>query len=177
MPIWRVTINKMMVAAGRNWTNVYFVDVADGAAAQTAANSFVTAERSFHLVEVLFTSARVDDNTPDTDIYDTFAINAFGQRTHGSQIMPLWNTLRVDFNTAGSGRPSRKYYRGCLSEGDVDFLQLGAASVTEFQTGADAIAAVTSYVDVDGQDIINGEVYPFPQMRQLKRGSKKKITP
>jgi hypothetical protein len=83
----------------------------------------------------------------------------------------------VDFDVSGGGRPSRKYLRGALLEGDVNFMTLTSAITTPANTFADAIVAIGTIVDPQGNGFLDGVVWPAPQMRQLRRGSKKKITP
>lgn len=177
MAIWRITIGKSLVSAGRNWVNRYLAEVADGSAAQTVANAIVAAERQFHHESVLFTNARVDDNIPNTDIYDTFAINQFGTLSSTAELMPLFVVLRVAFNTEGSGRPSMKYYRGCLLENNVNGMTVASAEITAVQGILNPLITAQPLVDVDGQAWVNAEPSPVTGMRQLRRGSKKKITP
>lgn len=175
LPSSRVTIEKMY--QGEYWTNVYFLSsgIAD---ALTSANALVAAERAITLSGVLFTKLRVDDNTEDTDIFYTAPINLFGQNTTaGAQYLSLFNVLRVDF-AAGAGRPSRKYLRGTLWEAAVNFNTIDPLIVTDWQTNyANVVAGLADYVDVDGDPITSGLVYPFVGMRQLRRASKKKTTP
>jgi hypothetical protein len=175
IPATRLTIEKMY--QNEYWTNVYYLSTELGSSA-SAANAIVAAERYATLTPVLFTKYRLDDNTEDTDVYGTVPLNLFGLNTLGSgQMLALFNVLRVDF-AAGVGRPSRKYYRGMLQEAVVNFNAIDSAVVADFQTNvAGVIAAVSAYVDVDGDDITNGTVYPFVGMRQLRRGSKKTVTP
>lgn len=177
MAIWRITIEKFLNAAQEYWTNVYHCDVAGGTEALAVANQLVTLERHFHLSNVVFTKARVDDNTANTDVYDTFSINLAGQYTPSGDLFPLFNVVRVDFNTAGSGSPSRKYYRGVLSEGVAGFSGIAAQTITDVKANTDDMCAISGLCDVDGQDWIDSEVWPFVAMRQLRRGSKKKNTP
>lgn len=175
LPGCRLTIEKMY--QGEYWTNVYYLAGDIGASGSDAAD-IIAAEQAIHMNTVLFTKARLDDNTEDTDVFATITINEFGARDpSGVQMLPLFNVLRVDFS-AGGGRPSRKYLRGCLVETFVNFNTIESAQVTFFDTNyADVVSAVASYVDVDGDPISAGTVYPFVGMRQLRRGSKKKTTP
>lgn len=175
MPV-RLTVEKEF--NGEFWTNVYWINEATVAGAMPAAAEIVGAERAIHWNQVLFTRYRVDDAVKNTDNYVTGIINGMGQVAFDSQSMPLFVVLRVDFTVAGS-RPSRKYLRGCLQESNVDGpINLVAASVNAWQNlYADRVANVATFGDVDGQDITAGRVHPRVAMRQLRRGSKKKVTP
>jgi hypothetical protein len=161
---------------GEYWTNRYVIAAASLAAAVTAASTLVEAERLVTTNGVLFTKFRVSDTDPATDIYQVTNSNLFGlASTGGSQLLPLFNVVRVDFSTQGGGRPSRKYLRGILTEGDIDFNALVGARVTAIQNNyVNQCLAVPQFVDVDQQSFSVGSVYPFVGMRQLRRGSKRK---
>lgn len=175
LPGTRLTIEKMY--QGEYWTNVYFLAGSIGDSASAAAD-ILAAERAITLDSVLFTKMRLDDNTEDTEVYASTPINLFGLNANvGAQVLPLFNVLRVDF-AAGTGRPSRKYLRGVLSENNINFNTIDAVTVSTFQTlYADVVASLPNFVDVDGDNITAGVVHPFVGMRQLRRGSKKKTTP
>lgn len=93
-------------------------------------------------------------------------------------MMPLFAVLRVDLTVVGS-RPSRKYLRGVLAENNTDGpYNLVASAVTSFTNlYAAPLAGVAGLVDVDGEEITGAVVYPKVGMRQLRRGSKKKVIP
>ena len=171
----RLTIE--MLYQGEYWTNVYWLagDIAD---AGSPAAAIINAQRAVTLGGILFTKFRVDDGVKDTDVFITAPINQFGLRsTGGNEMVALFNTCRVDF-AAGVGRPSRKYLRGVLHEDDVQFNTIKASTLDFVKTTyADVVAAVTAYEDVDAEDITGGTVFPFVQMRQLRRKNKKKTTP
>ena len=175
LPGTRLTIEKMY--QNEYWTNVYFLAGSIGDSASTAA-SILGAEMAITSDDVLFTKMRLDDNTPDTEVYASSPINLFGLYDLGaSQMLPLFNVVRVDF-AAGTGRPSRKYLRGILSESDVNFNSILSGMVSTIQTNyATVLAGLAGYVDIDGDEIATGVVHPFVGMRQLRRGSKKKTTP
>lgn len=171
----RLTIEKLY--QGEYWTNVYWLAGSIGDAGSPAA-AIIAAEKAVLLDSVLMTKARIDDGVQDTDLYSTIIINDFGDRElAGGSMVALFNVVRVDFQ-AGGGRPSRKYLRGLLTEAFVNFNTIEAAQLTFFQTNyATVVAEVTGFQDVDGDDITAGVVHPFVGMRQLRRASKKKITP
>lgn len=175
MPM-RITIEKFLPSQGEYWTNVYWADFPTPAAAIPTAEDLVTAERGIHLPAVTFTKFRIDDGTPDTEIWETQVLNLQGLASTTGEMMPLFVVARVDFTVAGGGRPSRKYLRGVLTEEVVNGFLLNAGMLTVLGSYAAAVAAAATH-DVDGQGITGGSAHPQPGMRQLRRGSKKKTTP
>jgi hypothetical protein len=177
MPIWRGTIEKSF--QNEFWVNVYHIDALDRAAATSICTQIMNIERVMHFDNIAFTKLRVDDMTPNTQNYQTTPVNLMGQNgTPTPSVMaPLFCTIRVDFAVDGQ-RPSRKYYRGCLAEANMNVLTLEGAQVAAFNTNiANPLAALAGFVDESGNAIISGSTYPNVQMRQLRRGSKKKSTP
>jgi hypothetical protein len=177
MALYSLDIEKVL--AGEYWTNRYILNSASPPDPFTGpVNAILAAERSITADEVQFTKLRVSDNDPGTDVYSIRALNLPGLRTGVfTDLFPLFVTVRVDF-TVGTGRPSRKYLRGVLKEGDSVFNAIQQPALDLFQTSyANAVAGVPEYVDVDGQDILSGAVILAPAMRQLRRGSKRKLAP
>lgn len=173
---FRITIEKYMASAAEYWTNIYHAPGNDVAAAGVIAAGLVAAELPLYNAGIIITKYRVDDMVEDTDVGHTEVVNAVGTSGQGNVNMPLFVVVRVDFSTIGGGRPSRKYIRGTLQEDDVTFTSLGASPIT--RCGIYAAAAIgTGFVDIDQQGINSYAVLPFPAMRQLRRGSKKKVAP
>src|SRR5687768_17061270 len=167
----RIIVEFFNTGTAEYWTNRYFTSDAYTAAG-TTIDALVAAHLPMLLNSCILTKVRVDDNVPDTDNFDTVSFNVTGTRAVGSDHMyPLFNTVRIDFDVAGGGRPSRKFLRAALLEGDVNFVTLQAGIITAANTFADAIVAIGTIVDPQGNDFIDGVVWPAPQMRQLRRGS------
>jgi len=157
------------------WTNRYVIAASSPAAGAATADSLVTCERSGLTTLCLVTKYRISDDVPLTDNYFIKTVNLAGQKAVAGTLMPLFNVVRIDFNVVSGGRPSRKYMRGWLGEGDVEFDNLAAASLTTFQTVANYFVTVQNYLDVDGQTFGSASVNAKVGMRQLRRGSKRKI--
>ncbi len=164
---------------GEYWTNRYIVSAADLGAATTYAAFYYDRERLIHSSNVLFTKYRVSDMDPMTDIYQIVQPNAYGSRAFGAQeYLPLFCVVRVDFTAVGGGRPSRKYLRTPIYEGDQLNGALAATYISFIETNySNQLVLDTSFVDVDGQDLNSGQVFPKVGMRQLRRGSKRKLQP
>jgi hypothetical protein len=177
MPLYRVIVEKYMPSANEYWSNVYHVVAADVGAAILAGEDYAAAERAILTPLAIITKVRVDDKTPDTDVGATSVLNLAGLRDFGGgTIMPLFVVARVDFTVLGGGRPSRKYLRGMLGELDVTFTALSPTALSELAVYAQAICTASAN-DVDNQIFVSGAVWPQPAMRQLRRGSKKKLVP
>lgn len=164
---------------GETWTNRYLTDMPVGdAGAQALATSLANIHRSIMYSNFTLTRVRHATLAEGDDQYRIYNINAAGQVAGaGLPMMPLWCVVRVDF-PAGLGRPSRKYLRGCLAEGNIEGSTLNATTITLI-TGnyAEDIAALSNIVDPQGEDLETGVVNNFMAMRQLRRGSKRKGTP
>lgn len=176
MPLFSLDVQKTF--RGLFFTNRYILNLSSVSAGGTAADAIIAAERAITIPDVDFTSYRISDMVPGTDTFVVVPINESGERVVLTQALPLFDVLRVDFGT-GIGRPSRKYLRGVLAEGDQEnYGELLAASLAEFQTNyANAVLAVPEYVDVDGQEFVSAAPFSRVAMRQLRRGSRKRTEP
>lgn len=173
--VWQVDVQKRL--GTEYWTNVYHVNKGSQADAQAWAGYIIILERQFHLTTVEFVSYRVAPYPGPSEGTIT-PVNLFGQAAAGDAL-PLFNVLRVDFPVA-TGRPSRKYYRLPLREGDqANGLLLPASRDGYQQTFDDVIfdPNYTGWCDVDGQPILAARVNTAVGMRQLRRGSKRKLEP
>lgn len=175
MPLFSADIEKLY--QGEYWTNRYILDTANMQDAINAANLILSYERAVTLAAVTFTRYRVSDVDPSTDVYTIIQTNVQGSAATGGEMLPLFNVVRVDFS-AGSGRPSRKYLRGVLTENVINFNNISATHISFIENNyAFPLRDLAAYVDVDGQALQTGEVYPFVAMRQLRRGSRRRSQP
>lgn len=175
MPVFKVDIEKQY--GTEYWTNVYYVDEESLTLAHGVAAEIVNAEQEIHLVSVNFTKYRTSDMVPDTDQYITTPLNSPGERGFAGDPLPLFNVVRVELGV-GIGRPSRKYLRGVLCEGDITFNTINGATLTEIDTDyCNALEAIEELVDRDGSPIVDCNAQPMVGMRQLRRGSRRSVTP
>lgn len=173
----KLDIEKQLL--GEYWTNRYFLDFTDPAAALIAGANIAGYEQAIHMENVLFTKYVVSDVDPSTDNYYSVPLNVYGDRSYGGTVnfLPLFNVARVDF-AAGAGRPSRKYLRLPLTEGDTETGALSSALIALINTEYVApLVALATFVDVDGTAIEGGTVFPQIGMRQLRRGTRRRTTP
>jgi len=165
---------------GVYWTNRYILQADTLAAAVTAAGSVRTIEREVHYTQVNFTKYRVSDQVEGTDVYQIINDSVTGDLTiEGTpDWLPLFCRTRVDFNTDGGGRPSRKFLAPLMHEGIQQNGSLTDGWRTFVQTNyVVPLVALTAFVDVDGQAFGSGSVIKPVAMRQLRRGSRRRTTP
>lgn len=173
MPLFQIDIEKRL--GTEFWTNVYLIDAIDLVVASSQALELVDVERAFHLNVVEFTKARASVPGQETDLFNTVPLGQLGLRGAGSDLLPLFCTMRVDFQVFGR-RPLRKFYRGVLTEFDVAGSQI---------SNPDLISAVSSAFAPTEGVIVNDSLQPagppivvIPvQMRQLRRGKRKRTQP
>jgi len=124
MPLFKVSVRKAVNDAGGafKWSNSYYVQTdTPGAAAVLGRAIWVNAEAVFHrsrvfCYEVYATTVAPGDNS--YVILPTPEADQPGQIAGAGDQLPLFNVIRVDLPTVLPGRPSRKFYRPTLEEGD-----------------------------------------------------------
>lgn len=107
----------------RKWSNTFYVDAANPAAAAAAiAGAWTLLFRNAADTTIFAYEAYATDMTPGTDVYATVPIaigNQRGTRVGESQPYLTKACLAVTLN-AVAGRPSRKFWRFGLRETDVE---------------------------------------------------------
>ena len=159
------------------WTNRYILSNPSIESAILTANAILLIEQAVHSENVLFTKYRVSDLDPDTDAFVIVPIGEVGDRPTVGDVLPLFNVARVDF-PAGIGRPSRKYLRLPIFEGDQANGTLTPTMVAFVNTNyGTPLGDIDEFVDVDGEPLGSGICQPQVGMRQLRRGSRRRTTP
>jgi hypothetical protein len=174
-PFWQVDVQKRL--GTEYWTNVYHCARSNQESAKLFAEGVIALERILHQNIVAFISYRVAP-FPGPSEGTIVPIGLFG--TGGTNTyLPLFNVLRVDF-PAPTGRPSRKFYRLPLAENAQIDGNIEPTLVAAYQVHVDNYFASpdsAGMIDVDGQLLVSGRVMPPVGMRQLRRGSRRRITP
>lgn len=162
MALYLVSVRKALNFGGAayKWSNRYFCDVAGANDANVVGQQIWTeGEKRFHSILIHAYEVYVNAvGDPPGSIGFTYPIPPGVQRGEVSAgipptldaTLPLFNVIRVDFGIAGS-RPSRKFYRSGLQEGEVQALTLVPSKVTQVQQAVDAIASLGDLRDVDNQ--------------------------
>jgi len=184
MPLFKIQIFKKLEGSDREWSNVWICDATDLATVVAGMPDFGSNEAQFYLDNVIVTRARVSDTLPDTDVFSIVTLDLEGTRgTAGDgDWLPLFNTVRIDIDVEGGGRPSRKYIRPPLLESDQSRGILEDTVITYFTTVANQAIEVAStgsfpMVDPDGQTLITSHAQANVQMRQLHRKRKRVAAP
>lgn len=142
---------------GRKWSNRYYVDAATETQAHAYARELWYASRGVHNITTYCYETYVNlMNDPPFSVGSVEAMPAIDSggtlpNTGRGELLPSFNVVRMDFPVTGS-RPSRKFFRPLLREGDT---------VGDTLTGADILLAFTTLKadfrdlpfvrDVDGQ--------------------------
>jgi hypothetical protein len=181
MPTHEVQVFKHL--GQTKWTNVYHLVAASDTDAIAAANAIIAGEKAFHRDVVTFDYCRVSSSDPDDDSFSIITINDTGDvATSGAQYLPLFNCTRVDITVATGGRPSRKYYRIPVMEGD----QQDGVFVAGYQTAINAaVQNIMDDVSAAGPTIVDPDDQPWDvpscvgavQMRQLHRRRRRTPAP
>lgn len=175
MPLYSVDVEKLL--GSEYWSNRYIVNAASLAAANSVGAQIATIEQNVHSSEVTITKLRTSDQVMGTDEFIVTPLNNIGLAAAGVSRLPLFCVARVDFSV-GAGRPSRKYLRLPIYEADVENETFTGAFQTRIANDyVTPLVNLVGYVDVDGQEVIMGQLFPKLAMRQLRRGSKRRLEP
>jgi hypothetical protein len=174
MPIYQIDIEKTL--SNEYWTNVYHVNVADALTAQDRATSIYQIEREVHMTFVLFTKYRV---APYPQVAVQGFVNPIGLNGLYAieATLPLFNVARVDFGN-GVGRPSRKYLRLPVGETMQQDAVFSSGYRTSFNNAYSIpLLSVPGLCDTQGRPLISAGLMLTVGMRQLRRGSKRRLQP
>ena len=174
MPLFKVDIQKKL--GEEYWTNTYTVNESTIQAARDVGLLIVNQERNFHLNVVVFDRLRVSTPVEGDNEFIIVPLSELGRRdTFEGEVLPLFNTLAVLYGT-GVGRVGRRYYRGCLNETDVFDGRVVLTLISD-------VGLYTQNILSFGVAKANGTPYttatPVREvaMRQLRRGSKRRLRP
>lgn len=178
MPLYTVDIQKRQ--GTEYWTNRWVVSAPSLGQASVLGGEIAGYEQDIHTTNVILDRHRTRPLVAGGDNYIIVPIGFAGAYDGGalSSQIPLFNVVRVDWAVA-EGRPSRKYFRTGLTETMVE----GSNLVESYRAFVDArmeamrTALAGALVDVDGQAINSATVFPAVGMRQLRRGSKRRLRP
>ena len=178
MPLFTIDIQK--VQGTEYWTNRYVVNDTSLGTASVSAEVIANREIQFHSKNLRYDRIRIRPLAAGGDNYIIlpFAFDGgYDGGDIGSQI-PLFNVVRVDM-AVSEGRPSRKYFRTGLTESMV----IGSTVEEVYRQFVDTQMELMrtnlggKLVDVDGQGINSMTVFPAVGMRQLRRGSRRRLQP
>ena len=175
MPHFQIDVEKQL--GQEFWTNVYHVTAADMADAISHGSDIVEIEQTVHTSDVNFTKFRASTMTEGDFVFATVPINEPGTNSTGPYLA-LFNVVRVDFGIEGFGRPCRKYLRCPILETQQTDGLLEDAMVTFINENyADLIVGLGFVENPHAVAFINGSTSKIVGMRQLRRGSKRRLAP
>lgn len=161
------------------WSNVYTTTAANLAELVVDMTAVMT-ELELPILHpaVTLESIRFSSVTPGDDIYQIVPVGENGTSTDTGDMLPLFNCVRVDFVVIGGGRPSRKYWKGFLTETLVNDMLItsGALGVIETRFNAaiaDANDLGHAFRDNDDQAWDSATAFAPVQMRQMHRKRRK----
>src|SRR3954471_780337 len=99
------------------WTNVYrFAALTLTEANGTMVDILVALEKPLLHPDVTLASIRISTAIPFDDAFTITPIGENGTSSDSADLLPFFNCVRVDIGVIGGGRPSRKYWKGLLTE-------------------------------------------------------------
>lgn len=161
MPLFRVqlrmAINRPDLGQVYKWSNLYFGEVADAADGVAKGVSWWSVLRSCHNENAFCYAVYASDLVPATTNYLIGSVPEelqLGTLTGSGGFLPPFNVARVDLAVASS-RPSRKFLRVPLQEGDITLGQLTGAIVDAIDdTFTDLLALTDAPVDESGNAFV-----------------------
>ena len=178
MALYKVDVEKLY--NNEYWTNVYHIDAVSMVDAGIQMDAIVAFEASIHFVPVTITKARVSTVTPNDNQYITKVYNTPGTRdATGNDFLPLFNVIRVDITDSGFGRPERKYFKLPVSEQMQNDGTLNNTIISEITAAFNALIANddVALTGPNGESLVSATTFPKVGMRQLRRGSKRRLQP
>lgn len=174
--VYQCDIQKVL--AGQYWTNRYHVIGANFEEATQVGQAIAAIERAETISSIFFTSLRISTPQAGDDAYQVTPLSYYGSVVAAGNPLPLFVVVRVVFSK-GPGRPDVKYYKGMANKDALNdaftYTQNLVAGLTEHLATplqniaglSDALGQAYNLISIDGRI----------GMRQLRRGSKKKLQP
>lgn len=169
MPLYEVSVSKRLTVGNdlRRWVNNYHVEADDLTQALAHGVDISIIEQKVHKDYVLFSYVNAREAIPDPPPGGIAALTGFGDVTGDPAVrLPNFNSVRVVL-ADGNGRPSQKYLRLPLQEGEVTDGTLSAAIINDvtldYVTDLLALGFLRSN---SGDAFTSGNVVAAIQMRQ-----------
>jgi hypothetical protein len=157
-------------------SNRYFVD--EPGLAEAAAIGVAIANLHAKLLppSVKIDAIRASTPAPADNQFFTSPVNIPGTRAATSQTMPEFCRYRVDFQI-GYRRPLRKFLLVPFEEDSEGSSFTGGAVARVINDYINPLIALASVCSAEGLPVINGSLNARIGMRQLRRGSKRRLQP
>jgi hypothetical protein len=178
MPHFLANIEKLIGA--EKWTNVYYLQADDLTDAITAADQIIGIERNVLKSTVTVSHLLVSEREQPFRNYFSGARNLAGTvtPTSGELPLPLWNTVRCEFQPSNHGKPDVKQLRLPLYTDEIATIQtLNSTFRTGIQTSyVNQLVSLGFIEDDAGNAWVSGLARPEIFDRQLKKRRRKKVT-
>lgn len=170
-------IDTQFNLATEYWTNVWHVQCADVAAALINADILMETIAANSHPTVIGNKARVSAYPLSGGQGTIRSYNLPGLKPN-YEYLPLFNVVRIDW-TPPTGRPSRKYMKFPVAEANQTNGTLSVEAVTQYQTDFVNVClnTVNDLCDIHGRLFTDARVQALVGMRQLRRGSKRRLQP
>lgn len=171
--VWQIVIQKQFQT--EYFVNDYHVIAASFAEALDYANDIVAAEKAIFRQSVAFVNMRIKQAVAVTQ-GTVVPIGGTGSQPVATYL-PLYVTARVDFSPA-VGRPGRKYLRLPVVSQGTDGQNLTSAAITSIVDNyLNPILGLGVVCKPNADIFVSGGVFAPLQMRQIRRGSKRRLQP
>jgi len=165
-----ITVHKVMQVNQNQerWSNVYHGEVIDLEAALDLGVSIANIEQAVYKDYVTMSRVTAIEDQPEPPPGGSRVLTGGGDITGDETLMlPLFNSVRCTFSD-GNGRPSQKYLRLPLEEGDVTSgtITTTLSNLVSLDYVA-PLVALSGLVSNTGDTFTEGAVVPAIQMRQL----------
>jgi hypothetical protein len=162
------------------WTNVYYLAADNLADAYIAASGIQTIERNVHKTTVHFSHILVSEREQPFRNYRSVSMDLLGlvTATSGAHALPLWNTVRCEFQPSNSGKPDVKQLRIPLYSDELLDIQHLTTTFHDFiqSNYVSALIGLGGIEDDAGNSWISGITRPEIFDRQLTKRRRKKVT-
>jgi hypothetical protein len=175
MPVYK--LDYQFVVGTEYWTNKWYVIATDRVDAVTAANAIATIMAGFVLQPVVLDKVRITPEPFLKNVYQDIALSLTGTAGAGP-VAPLFNCARLR-SSGNYGRQTNHYMRGTVQLDSIAADQRFNAGAITFFNGKCAQLMDLNWplCDKNGYVYVYLNVSPIVGMRQLRRGSKRRVRP
>jgi len=178
LPHFVVNITKQL--GEEKWDNVYYLAADNLSDAVTKTDAIVDIERAVNKTTVHFIHTLTSEREQPFRNYSSRAIDALGlvTATSGELPLPLWNTVRCEFQPTNSGKPDVKQLRLPIYTDEIVDIQHITTVLRSAVNGnyAAPLVALGGIEDDAGNAWVSYFVRAEVFDRQLTKRRRKKVT-
>lgn len=178
MPIFEVVVVKGI--GNEYWTNVYHLNLADIATAKTSADLIVPIEKAVHYGSVVWQYYRLTQAGTRYTNFAHIALTGTGVLNPGEDALPLplWNTIKCEFQPNNFGRPDYKQLRCPLYSDELETIDTITSTKAAYILAnyVDDLLEVPGICDNAGNSWVTGRVDLRVHDRQLTKRRRRPVT-